>query len=146
MVRGDKLFYGHVPDPFPWCRIGSGHARLPCGILPSSLHVLHSAQELIMSGFEKRDNFVQNAKFWYFSSYHHLKAVMASDYILGLGAHQAFCFTNPTFEAVDNLLSEVVAVKPKVENGRFLTTGSMRTRHAHTGNGQGLKFVASVAE
>jgi len=27
-VRGDKLLYGHIPDPFPWCRIGSGHARL----------------------------------------------------------------------------------------------------------------------
>jgi len=26
-VRGDKLLYGHVPDPFPWCRIESGHAR-----------------------------------------------------------------------------------------------------------------------
>jgi len=29
MVRGNKLLYGPVPDPFPWCRIGSGHARLP---------------------------------------------------------------------------------------------------------------------
>ena len=27
-VRDDKLLYGHVPDPFPRCRIGSGHARL----------------------------------------------------------------------------------------------------------------------
>ena len=27
-VRGDKLLYGHIPDPFPWCGIGSGHARL----------------------------------------------------------------------------------------------------------------------
>jgi len=25
-VRGDKLLYGHVPDPFPRCGIGSGHA------------------------------------------------------------------------------------------------------------------------
>ena len=25
---GDKLLYGHIPDPFPQCRIGSGHARL----------------------------------------------------------------------------------------------------------------------
>ena len=25
---GDKLLYGHVPDPFPRCGIGSGHARL----------------------------------------------------------------------------------------------------------------------
>jgi len=40
--------------------------------------------------------------------------VRASDFILGLEAHQAFCFTNPTFEAVDSLLSEAVAVKPKV--------------------------------
>ena len=31
-----------------------------------------------------------------------------------VGAHQAFCFTNPTFEAVDSFLSEVVAVKPEV--------------------------------
>jgi len=22
------LLYGHVPDPFPWCGIGSGHVRL----------------------------------------------------------------------------------------------------------------------
>ena len=28
MVHGDKLLYGHVPDPFPLCGIGSGHARL----------------------------------------------------------------------------------------------------------------------
>ena len=28
-VRGDKLLYGHIPDPFPWCGIGSGYARLP---------------------------------------------------------------------------------------------------------------------
>ena len=25
---GDKLLYGHVPDPFPRCGIGCGHARL----------------------------------------------------------------------------------------------------------------------
>jgi len=62
-----------------------------------------------VSGFEKRGNFAQNAKFWHFSSYHRFKAVRASDFILGLEAHQAFCFTNPTFEAVDSLLSEAVA-------------------------------------
>jgi len=28
-----------------------------------------------MSGFEKRGNFAQNAKFWHFSKYHHFKAV-----------------------------------------------------------------------
>jgi len=28
----------------------------------------------------------------------------------------------------------------------FGKVGSMRARHAHTGNGQGLEFVASVAE
>jgi len=56
----------------------------------------------------------KNAKFWHFSSYYHFKAVRASDFIPGLGAHQAFCFTNPTFEAVDSLLSEAVAVKPEV--------------------------------
>ena len=27
-VQGDKLLYGHVRDPFPWCGIGSGHTRL----------------------------------------------------------------------------------------------------------------------
>jgi len=44
-----------------------------------------------------------------FNCYHHFKEARASDFILGLWAHQAFCFTNPTFEAVDSLLSEVVA-------------------------------------
>jgi len=53
-------------------------------------------------------------KFWHFSSYHHFKAVRASDLILGLWAHQAFCFTNPMFEAADSLLSELVAIKPEV--------------------------------
>ena len=28
MVRGDKLLYGQILDPFPRCGIGSGHARL----------------------------------------------------------------------------------------------------------------------
>jgi len=28
MVRGDKLLYGQIPDPFPRCGIGSGNARL----------------------------------------------------------------------------------------------------------------------
>ena len=27
-VRGEKLLYGLIPDPFPRCGIGSGHARL----------------------------------------------------------------------------------------------------------------------
>ena len=27
-VWGDKLLYGQIPDPFPRCGIGSGHARL----------------------------------------------------------------------------------------------------------------------
>jgi len=67
-----------------------------------------------VSGFEKRGNLVQNAEFWHFSSYHLFKAVRASDFILSLEAHQAFCFINPTFEAVYSLLSEAVAVKPKV--------------------------------
>jgi len=67
-----------------------------------------------VSGFEKMGNFAQNAKFWYFSSYNPLNAMRASDFILGLRAHQAFCFTNPTFEAVGSLLSEVVAIKPEV--------------------------------
>ena len=58
------------------------------------------------SGFEKRGNFAQNTKFWHFSSYYHFKAVRASDFILGLGTQQAFCFTKSMFEAVDSLLSE----------------------------------------
>ena len=33
-VQGDKLLYGHVPDPFPRYRIGSGHARLPLSLPP----------------------------------------------------------------------------------------------------------------
>ena len=34
MVRGNKLLYGHVPDHFLQCRIGSGHVRLhPVGVL-----------------------------------------------------------------------------------------------------------------
>ena len=33
MVRGDKLLSGHVPDPFPWCGIGSGHVRLCLALL-----------------------------------------------------------------------------------------------------------------
>ena len=32
-VRGDKLLYGQIPDPFPQCGIGSGHARLGKPIL-----------------------------------------------------------------------------------------------------------------
>ena len=40
------------------------------------------------------------------------KAVRASDFNLGLWTHQDFYFTNPTFYAVDSLLSEVVAVQP----------------------------------
>jgi len=49
-----------------------------------------------------------------FGTFQAIKAVRASDFILGLGAHQVFCFTNPTFEAVDSLLPEVVTVKPEV--------------------------------
>jgi len=52
--------------------------------------------DIIVSGSEKRGNFTQ---FFAVSSYHHFKAVRASGYILGLWAHQAFCFTNPMFEA-----------------------------------------------
>ena len=32
-VRGNKLLYGHVPDPFPRCGIGSGHVRLQVQLL-----------------------------------------------------------------------------------------------------------------
>ena len=41
-VRGNKLFYGHVPDPFPWCGIGSGHARLAWAMQPKCPIVKHS--------------------------------------------------------------------------------------------------------
>jgi len=70
--------------------------------------------------------------------------VRVSDF--SLWAHQAFCFTNPTFEAVDSILSEVVAIKLEYKNGRFLTMGTVHARHAYTGIGQGLEFLASVAE
>jgi len=60
-----------------------------------------------VSGSEKWGKIAQNAKFHHFSSYHHFKAVRTSDFILGLWVHQAFCFTDPMFEAVDSLLSEV---------------------------------------
>jgi len=33
---GDKLLYGHIPDPFPRCGIESGHARLLSVSLASS--------------------------------------------------------------------------------------------------------------
>ena len=33
MVRGNKLLYGQVPDPFPRCGIGSGHARLMLAVV-----------------------------------------------------------------------------------------------------------------
>jgi len=67
----------------------------------------------------ERGNFVQNAKFWPFLSYHYFKEARASDFILGLWAHQAFCFTNPMFEAVYSLLSEVVADKPEYKTADF---------------------------
>ena len=59
----------------------------------------------------ERGNFVQTPNF---GTFHHFKAVKASDFLLGLWAHQAFCFTNPTFEAVYSLLSDMVAIKPEV--------------------------------
>ena len=46
-----------------------------------------------------------------YSSY---RPFSTSDFILGLWAHQVFYFTDPPFEAVDSLLSEVVDVKPEV--------------------------------
>jgi len=40
-VCGDKLLYGHVPDPFPQCGIGSGHMRLdPTITKTTSLFIL----------------------------------------------------------------------------------------------------------
>ena len=42
-VRGDKLLYGHVPDPFPWCRIVSGHVRLG-NIQITQLHTMEMIQ------------------------------------------------------------------------------------------------------
>ena len=71
-------------------------------------------EALSMSRFEKWGNLAQNGKLWHFSSYYHFKAVRAFDFILGLCTHQAFCFINPMFEAVDSLLSEAVAIKPEV--------------------------------
>jgi len=67
------------------------------------VYLYHEMQ--YVSGSEK------GAIFWHFSSTHHFKAVRAS---LGLWAHQAFCFTNPTFQAVYSLLSDMVAIKPEV--------------------------------
>ena len=32
-VWGDKLLYGQIPDPLPWCGIGSGHARISRSVL-----------------------------------------------------------------------------------------------------------------
>jgi len=64
-----------------------------------------------ISNIQNVSGFSQNTKF---SSYNHFKAVRTSDFILGLWAHQAFYFTDPPFEAVDSLLSEVVDVKPEV--------------------------------
>jgi len=40
--------------------------------------------------------------------------ILRKIYIPDLWAHQAFCFTNPTFEAVDSLLPEVMAIKSMV--------------------------------
>jgi len=75
----------------------------PCPCLPKRAHC-NTTYNII----------AQNAKIWHLPSYHHFKAVRVSDLILGLWAHQAFCFTIPTFEAIDILLSEVGIVKPEV--------------------------------
>ena len=76
---------------------------------PKKWHVTHNCEQIWEKGQLR-----SNAKFWHYSSYHHFKAVRVSDFILGLWAHQAFCFTNPMFKAVDSLLSEVAAVKLEV--------------------------------
>ena len=42
-VRGDKLLYGQIPDPFPRCGIGSGHTRLGRVGLGTRLHCMKVA-------------------------------------------------------------------------------------------------------
>ena len=93
-----------------WSKMFTNHkyALMPD---PVQLHV-HVYTNVI--GSEEGGNFAQNAKYWAFASYHHSKAVRDSDFIPGLWAHQPLCFTNPTFEAIDSLLPEVVAIKPEV--------------------------------
>ena len=49
-VWGDKLLHRHVPDPFPQCGIGSGHARLnqpQYGLLPVSRTGIVSSPTLL---------------------------------------------------------------------------------------------------
>jgi len=57
---------------------------------------------------------VQTPHFGTFQAIAISKAMRTSDFILGLWAHQAFCFTTPMFEAIDSFLSEVVAFNPEV--------------------------------
>jgi len=71
---------------------------------------------IYVSGFEKRGDLnslckVPSLALFKLSPF---QSKRASDFILGLWAHQAFCFTNPIFEAVASHLSEVVAVKPEL--------------------------------
>ena len=53
---------------------------------------------VIVSEFEKRDNFAQNAMFYHFSTYHHFKAVRALGFRLGLLAVWTFYSTVPSGE------------------------------------------------
>jgi len=34
---GDKLLYGHVPDHFPWCGMGSDYVRLVTALAVESV-------------------------------------------------------------------------------------------------------------
>jgi len=105
-VRGIHAINGGsrpLPVPYVFCASASDYSwwsiidgllywpiQIPIPQPPFQINNLNICEQI-----EKRGHFAQNAKFWQFSSYHHFKAVRASDFILGLGTHQAFCFTNP---------------------------------------------------
>ncbi|MCG8624031.1 MAG: hypothetical protein MJE68_18825, partial [Proteobacteria bacterium] len=66
------------------------------------------ARNIIVSEFEKRGNFAQNAIFCHFLAYHHFKPVRALGFRLDLQAVWTFYFTDPTLEARASLLSRAV--------------------------------------
>jgi len=47
-VRGDKLLNGLIPDPFPRCGIGSGHARL-CDTMVYNSSIFRGLTNLYLS-------------------------------------------------------------------------------------------------
>ena len=87
----------------------------------------------IVTGFEKRGHFAQNAIFCHFSTYHHFKAVKALGFRLGLLAVWAFYFTDPTLE------SPVPSGEPPKRGikRRFSNAIDAAARTAHTGSGRG---------